>query len=231
MVVGIHFNPWIDFQIVGVSHMPRITLLVFIILAASSFSIVSGQGVPTGAGTPPGGSDKNLADDGIKKRSVELERVKQELEKAGATQVAPINKQLSAKFPQIKEDFEGLQISQAAIVKAYTTGKTIDYALIESSAEDVSKKAKRLDSNLFAIPVEGKIQSASDEKIKDKVEKPTSLPDLIVELDNAIGRFVSSKLFANLNVIEPDVASGTRTDLINIFHLSAKLAIEAKRLK
>ncbi len=211
--------------------MLKITLSVFLILAASAFSSVFGQGAPAGAGTPPGGGDKNLADDGIKARSVELERAKQELKKAEATQFAPINKQISAKFPRIKEDFEGIQISQAAIIKAYTMGKTIDYALIESSAEDVSERAKQLDSNLFAVSTEKKGQPAPDQEAEEKAGTPKSLPDLIVELDNAIGRFVASKLFANIKVIEPDVAVSTRTDLINIVHLSEKLAAEAKRLK
>lgn len=211
--------------------MARITLSVLLILVASAFSSVFGQAAPAGAGTPPGGGDKNLADDGIKARSVELERAKQELKKAEATQFAPINKQISARFPQIKEDFEGLQISQAAIVKAYTTGKTIDYALIESSADDISKKAKRLDANLFAVSADKKVQSNLDEKTKDKAEKPTSVPDLIVDLDNAVGRFVSSKIFANIKIIEPDVAISTRTDLISILQLSEKLAVEARRLK
>lgn len=211
--------------------MARITLSVFLILAASAVSGVFGQAAPAGAGTPPGGGDKNLADDAIKARSVEIERIRQESKRAEAVSFAPINKEISAKFPQIKEDFEGLQISQAAIVKAYTMGKTIDYALIESSAGDISKKAKRLDSNLFAVSAEKKVQPTLDGKTKDKVEKPASLPDLIVDLDNAIGRFVSSKLFANINVIEPDVAINTRTDLMNILHLSEKLAAEAERLK
>lgn len=211
--------------------MARITLSVLLILVASAFSSVFGQAAPAGAGTPPGGGDKNLADDGIKARSVELERAKQELKKAEATQFAPINKQISARFPQIKEDFEGLQISQAAIVKAYTTGKTIDYALIESSADDISKKAKRLDANLFAVSADKKVQSNLDEKTKDKAEKPTTVPDLIVDLDNAVGRFVSSKIFANIKIIEPDVAISTRTDLISILQLSEKLSVEARRLK
>lgn len=211
--------------------MARITLSVFLILAGSALSAVFGQAAPAGAGTPPGGGDKNLADDAIKARSVEIERMKQELKRAEAASFAPINKEISAKFPQIKEDFEGLQISQAAIVKAYTMGKTIDYALIESSAGDISKKAKRLDSNLFAVSSEKKAQPTLDGTTKDKVEKPTTLPDLIVDLDNAIGRFVSSKLFANIKVIEPDVAISTRTDLINILHLSERLAAEAERLK
>lgn len=211
--------------------MTRVLLSILLILAASVVSSLFAQRAPAGAGTPPGGGDKNLANDGIKARSVEMERMKQELKSSEAALVAPVNKQIAAKFPEIKEDYEGIQVAQAAIVKAYTMGKTIDYALIESSADAINKRAQRLDSNLFALPVTKKTHPASDEKSQDKVEKPVSIKDLIVDLDNAIGGFVSSKFFANINVIEPDVAISTRTDLINILHLSEKLAAEARRLK
>lgn len=209
--------------------MPRIILSVFLIFAASAVSSVFAQAAPPGAGTPPGGGDKNLGDDTIKARSIEMERAKQELKKAEAAQVAPINKQISAKFPQIKEDFEGLQISQAAIVKAYTTGKTIDYGLIETLTQDIAERAKRLDSNLFAVPTEG-VQSAKADMGNTKVAKP-GIRDLIIDLDNAVGRFVSSKLFANIQVIELEVAINTRADLNSILHLSEMLSAEAGRSK
>jgi hypothetical protein len=50
-------------------------------------------------------------------------------------------------------------------------------------------------------------------------------------LDNSIGSFVSSKIFGNVNVIDPTVAVKTRTDLINILDLSDKLSKEAKKMK
>jgi hypothetical protein len=200
--------------------MKKIILSVFFVLAASVFSNVFGQLAPAGAG------DKSLADNDIKLRSVELDRVKRDANKSDPAAFAPINAEIKAKFPQIKEDFETVQILEAAIVKAYTTGKNIDYGLIQTSAEGINKKAKRLDSNLFASKLE-----KQDDKAKEKTEKQKSIKELIIALDNSIGSFVSSKIFGNVNVIDSAVAVKTRTDLVKILDLSDKLSKEAKKMK
>ncbi len=175
--------------------------------------------------TPAGAGDKNLADNNVKMRSVELERVKREAAVAEAASFAPINTKLAAKFPQIKEDFEGIQMLEDSIIKAYTTGKTIDYSLIESAANGINSKAKRLDANLFADTKKEEVTTKKD------AEKVKPVRDLIVELDNAIGTFVKSKIFGNIKIIEPEDAIKTRTDLISILQLSEKLSIEAKKMK
>ena len=168
-----------------------------------------------------------MADNDIKLRSVELERIKQEAAKTEAASFAPINTKLTVKFPQIKEDFESIQLLEDAIIKAYTMGKTIDYSLIETAANGINNKAKRLDDNLFADTKKEKEDKTST---KD-VEKVKPVADLIVALDNAIGSFVSSKIFGNIKLIEPEVAIKTRTDLLNIIQLSEKLSTEAKKMK
>ena len=58
--------------------MKKVVLSVLFILAASVFSNVLGQAAPPGAGTPAGAGDKNLGDNAIKTRSVEMERMKKE---------------------------------------------------------------------------------------------------------------------------------------------------------
>src|SRR5258708_551980 len=211
--------------------MKKFILLIFMIFSALVSSNLHAQLTPAGAGAPAGAGDKNLGDDSIKMRSIEMNRIKREAQSAEAATFAPINKDIAAKFPQIKEDFEGIQISEAAIITAYTTGKTIDYGLIESSADGIYKKAKRLDSNLFAAAVDKKVDPSSDDKPKQKPEKTKGIRDLIIELDSTIGSFVSSKIFGNIRVIEPDVAIKTRTDLLRILDLSEKLSLEAKKLK
>ncbi len=201
---------------------------------ASLFFTVVVMTVPNAFGqreTPAGAGDKNLADDSIKTRSVEMERMKQEILRNEASAFAPINRDIVVRFPQIKEDFEGIQISEAAIITAFTTGETIDYGLIETSADGIFKKGKRLDSNLFALGQGKKIDSALGDKPKETVQKAKGIRDLIVELDAAIGSFVSSKIFGNIKVIEPEVAIKTRSDLLNIIQLSEKLSLEAKKAK
>lgn len=197
---------------------------ILLILAFMMFSICTN--VFAQRETPAGAGDKNLAEDGVKLRSVELERVKREADQALAASFAPISKDMVKKFPEIKEDFEGIQLSQSAIITAYTTGKTIDYATIESSAEQINKKAKRLDSNLF----DPKTETNAEDKSATKEQKAKSIRDLIIDLDTVIGSFVSSKIF-NVKVIEADVAIKTRTDLDEIRLLSSQLSAEAKKMK
>lgn len=200
--------------------MKKIFLSILLIMTASVFSNLYAQ-----REAPAGAGDKTLADNDIKMRSVELDRIKRDADIARAAAYAPISKDIVKKFPVIKEDFESIQISQAAIITAYTTGKSIDYGMIEKSADDINKKAKRLDSNLFDVNTEVKGEA------KPPDQKTKSIRDLIVELDNAIGSFVSSKIFSNVKVIEPEVAIKTRTDLDHIKQLSESLSAEATKMK
>jgi len=211
--------------------MKKVVLSVLFIFAASVFSSVLGQAAPPGAGTPAGAGDKNLGDDGIKARSVEMERMKQDAQKVEAAAFAPVNKDIVARFHQIKEDFEGIQIFQATIITAYTTGKTIDYLLIGVSADGINKKAKRLDANLFAANFDKKADKAADDNAPQKLEKPQTIREQMVEPDRTIGSFVTSPIFGNIKVIEPEVAMKTREDLIKIMQLSEKLSAEAKKQK
>lgn len=202
--------------------MKKIAVSIMFMVITAMFSSVFGQ-----RETPAGAGDKNLGADDLKTRSIEIDRLKQDALKRDAAKFAPINTDISAKFPQIKEDFESIQISEAAIIKAYTTGKTIDYALIATSADAINKNAKRLDANLFATSKTEKIGG----KIPEKGEKPKSFRDVIIELDSAIGDFVSSKIFGNIRLIEPEVAIKTRTDLQRVMQLSEELSNQAKKMK
>lgn len=202
--------------------MKKILVSMIFIVFAAMFSNVIAQ-----RETPPGAGDKNLGADDLKTRSIEIDRIKQEALRSDAAQYAPINTEINAKFPQIKEDYEGIQISEAAIIKAYTMGKTIDYSLIGTSAETINRNAKRLDANLFAA---SKLEKNLGKSSK-KEGKPKTIRDLIIDLDTAIGDFVSSKMFANIKLIEPEVAIKTRTDLQRVMQLSEELSIEAKKVK
>ncbi len=198
--------------------MKRIIVLMTLVFATAMFA--NGQeDIPVAPSTPV------LRDDDIKLRSVELERVKRDAAKSDTTaENLTVKSEIDKKYPEIKEDFEGMQLSQAAIIKAYTTGDKIDYAMIQASADQINKNAKRLNSNLF----ETKIKVKSDEK--DEKEAMT-IRDLIVELDNAIGDVVTSKMFVNLRVIEPEIAQKTQEDLTKVLMLSVELSKSAKKLK
>lgn len=121
---------------------------------------------------------------------------------------------------------EVIQMSQAAIIKTYSTGEKIDYNQIKTSAEEMNKNAKRLNSNLFSSKLEKKEKSK-----KDKDEQTKSVRDLIVDLDNAIGDFTQSTMFQNLKDVKPEVAKKAQLDLANVVEISNKLSETVSKMK
>lgn len=189
----------------------------------------------------PNTGDKDLRDTNVKSRSIDLERVDRDAKKtinsAGNAAAEPEDK-LAAKYGEIKTDYEQIQLSQDSIIKIYQGGGKIDYGQINKLSEAINKSAVRLNSNLFPSPVvenagAKKIESSTvkKEEIEKETKKPKSIRDLIVDLDNTIGSFVTSPMFQNLRVIDTAVAGKTQLDLEKIIELSAILNAEAGKLK
>lgn len=207
--------------------MKKIILSIVIMALMAGFSAVAAQ--PPGV-VPAGAGDKNLGDDAIKTRSIEMERMKREAEKQGSV----MNSDIASRFSDIKKDFEAIQIAESAIIKAYTTGEKIDYKLLDVAAQEVSRSAKRLDQNLFAAKVETKKEKskgAKSEKPEEEATKQESLKEIIMQLDKHIGEFVSSKMFQNLLAVDVEVAQKSKQDLTMIIKLSNKISKEAAESK
>lgn len=204
-------------------------LLTFALLIISSFTTY-GQQTP-----PPGAGDKDLRDTDVKRRSIEMERVERDAKKGNGVRSSAKNASpkkedpLAAKYAEIKSDFEQLQLSQDAVIKAYQTGSRIDYAQIVKSALEMNHSAARLNSNLFPA-VDRKTESEKEEKSETEPKTAKSMRDLIVELDNTIGSFAASSMFQNLRVVDPDVSAKAKTDLEKIIELSRLLKAEAAKL-
>ncbi|MDQ3180473.1 MAG: hypothetical protein M3Q33_08135 [Acidobacteriota bacterium] len=206
--------------------MNKFILLMLLVFASAIFSNIQAQ-LP-GGGTPAGAGDSSLRNDDIRLRSIELERIKREAAKSDPNAYGAINPKIEAKFSQIKEDFENIQISEAAIIKAYKMSKEIDYKLISSSANDINKKSKRLDTNLFLYKVE---PDETVKTVKKEDKKALDIKDLIINLDKAMGEFVTSKIFLDHKTIDAAVAKKARMDLANILKASEMLAKEAGKMK
>ncbi|HEX8636948.1 MAG TPA: hypothetical protein VF692_02710 [Pyrinomonadaceae bacterium] len=210
--------------------------IAFVCSASICSNIYAQQVSPTVSG------DKDLRDTNVKSRSIDLERVDRDARKKESvmTNQAATNAEdkLAAKYAEIKTDYEQIQLSQDAVIKAYQNSGKIDYAQIGKSAAEINKSAVRLDSNLFPSPaiVNSEVKSAAKkevgkEEITDKENKPTkSVRDLIVELDNAVGRFATSPMFQNLRVVDAAVSEKAKADLEKIIELSALLDAETRKM-
>lgn len=182
---------------------------------------------------PPGSGDKNMGDDGIKLRSVDLERAKRDAQKTGSLPANPAKPvdPLAEKYDEIKTDYEQIQMSLDAVIKAYQGSGEIDHAQISKSALEIKSSAARLDANLFPSPPVDKTEAKNEkmEKTKSELKTTKSLRDLIIDLDNAVGGFTTSPMFQNLRAVDAAVSEKAKLDLEKIKELSALLDAEARK--
>src|SRR5688500_8362120 len=118
----------------GRSMTKELFLMTIVVLASSLWSSANAQLPPSGVGS---GSrkDKSIED---KYRSDEMERVRREA-------VRPADRP-TTRFPQIKEDFERIQVINSDILQANNSNAGIDYDRISDAAAEIRKRATRLKS-------------------------------------------------------------------------------------
>jgi hypothetical protein len=169
--------------------------------------------------TPSPIANTEIRDNGsIRMRSLEFERVKRDFFK-NAGKGSPRDALL--RFERFKQDFEGLQKTQDRIVKTYTTGATINLSRIARLSAELSKKALRLYSNLFG--------TSSDLNREKDAAVTKGVRDLIIDLDDAVGDFVTSPFFADDKLVDQRISEKTQADLRRVIDLSISLAGEAKK--
>lgn len=212
----------------------RIVLLAALLVVAAGFSNVFGQVTPAGAG------DRDLRDSNVRGRSNELERVKRDAEKpeksgknkkseAVTSEAAAPEDALAAKYSEIKDDFEQIQQSQTAIVNAYTGGEKADYKQIAELSEKINRRTIRLSANLFAPPAVSEPNGGKDTSAAKEIKAPSGIKEIIVELDNRIGSFVSNSIFQNLRTVDLEASEKARLDANRIIELSRSLSTEARK--
>ena len=194
-------------------------IFLFVVLLVFTGNVFA-QDVP---GVSNGSISKNGRDDydnGIRIRSIELERVKSENYRSAIAQKAAENRKIN--YLQIKKDFELLQKLQNTIVKIYVTGKQINYQRIGDLASKLGECAKRLETNLSLT---------NDKELKKSSKKIANLQeikDVIVILDRSIGSFVTNPVFQNLNIFETNDSEKAEFELQNIIRLSEILEQKSK---
>ena len=197
-----------------------------LLLAAVAVVVVTSLSPALAQGPPPGGPDRNMRNetDGVRERSSELDRVKRDAEKPDKKSDRMVaGKTPEDRFPQIKEDFERIQIVNGEVLQA---GGAPDYARLSEAAAEVSRRAARLKSNLFAAESEKKSKAEGVEE-KDQPE----LKSLLSALDAALARFVSSPMFQNIKVVNPQDSAKARQELDEVIKLSTRVVKEADKMK
>ena len=196
--------------------MKNYIVLFSIAFVLGSFGNVLAQNVP---GVPNGSIANNSRDDydnGTRIRSMEMERIKKENYRSAAAAKSAENRKIN--YSQIKKDFELVQKLQNAIIQTYVTGKQINYRRIGELAVKLNECADRLDKNLL-LSTEKPLEKSDKKNFNSKDVK-----DIIVILDNLIGKFVVNPIFKNLHIFEATDAEKAEFNLHSIIDLSNLLA-------
>ena len=183
----------------------------FILFLAVLSCSVSGQ---TGLG-PRTSSPRDKATED-KYRSDEIERVRR-------STVKPEERR-SASFPQIKDDFERIQVINNNVLQSDSTSRGLDYRKIAEAAGDINKRATRLQSNLFPTT-----DKDSAKRVETKIGTPRDLKALLIALDNAVVGFVHNPMFENIKVVNHQDSTNAQRDLERIIKLSREVLRRAKQ--
>jgi hypothetical protein len=191
-------------------RLPSISKWLFLAMLIAPSSSAQAQRSPT---VSP--KDKSIED---KFRSDEIERVRR-----SALSAVTRNDRHATRFPQIKEDFERIQVINSDVLQANAFDKGLDYRSISKAAAEIKKRATRLKSNLF--PSES---NERQRQIEEQTKEPQDLNSLLTELDKAISSFVHNPIFENTRVVNPEDSVKAERDLEKIINLSAKTKKKAE---
>ena len=155
----------------------------------------------------------------IKKRSIELERVKRDSEKR------PVNKDNHSKFPEIKKDFEAIQKINLELFRLTSSKIPLDHSAVAKLASEINQRSLRLRANLFE-PESG--QKETEEKQQSALASK-SLETLLSALDESIGSFVHSSIFQNLKLVDTADSLKAQKDLETVINLSQAIKLRTKK--
>ncbi|HJQ67613.1 MAG TPA: hypothetical protein VKA70_01470 [Blastocatellia bacterium] len=124
---------------------------------------------------------------------------------------------------QIKDDFERMQAVNNEMMRTVSTAETLDYKTISDTLSEITKRAKRLKSNLRMDDGErGEALKAAYEGVEVKQS--------LYRLDGLIMSFVTSPLFQNPTVINTNLRSKANRDLEGIIEMSQGVRKNAEKL-
>ncbi|MCU1288510.1 MAG: hypothetical protein JWN60_739 [Acidobacteria bacterium] len=166
---------------------------------------------------------KNVRDrfSDIKNRSIELERTKRDAGKAHR------GGDPAQRFPEIKEDFERIQILNTEILQPFVKKTPLDFSAVYESASEINRRAERLKSNLFS----GKAKPPKDSGNKEQIKADRqTLENLLIALDNSINDFVHSSIFQNINLVNSKDSLKAQSDLETTIKLSFLIKETAEQI-
>jgi hypothetical protein len=121
---------------------------------------------------------------------------------------------------QVSDDFRDLQSLHNTMMAKVWTGAEIDYRYISDMISQISKKARRLKSNL------GLPEVKDEQDTKDRVPDISTTQDFKTELlalDRSVMSFVANSIFQRTTVVKLEQAQKAARDLDAVMDRSERL--------
>jgi hypothetical protein len=128
-------------------------------------------------------------------------------------------------LPQIKDDYERLQIVNKELMTSVFTDNIINPKQIAKATSDIEKRASRMITNLsYPLPDES-------EKIVSGVQEEHDIRLLLAKLDSAIMSFVTNPIFqTERRVVNTELAMKVNIELKAVVKLSQLIRRQAETL-
>jgi hypothetical protein len=129
-------------------------------------------------------------------------------------------------LPQIKEDFERIQLIEREMMRSVFTNNSVDYQQILKTTAEIKKRAMRLRTNL-AYPEPDNRQDGT----KGRPSQEEDIKVSLVRLDQTIMSFVTNPIFQlTQQVVDAHTATRAGSDLRDIVELSEAITKNLERL-
>jgi hypothetical protein len=128
-------------------------------------------------------------------------------------------------LPQIKDDYERLQIVNKELMTAVFTNNIINPKQIAKATSDIAKRASRMINNL-SYP-----QAEDSEKTPSGVQEGNDIRLALAKLDSAIMDFVNNPIFqTDRQVVNAELARKVNKELKTVVKLSESIRRQAEAL-
>jgi hypothetical protein len=171
---------------------------------------------------PAGPGIRGTGQQDIQSREWALTHISDEVRKHFGSQV-------NASLPQMREDFHELQVANNELMKSVFIKNSIELKRIQTSINEIRKRAVRLRTNLALGNSEGKESKTT--KLNDATAEEIGLPSTLLLLDRAVMDFVNNPLFQQPKVLDMKLAIQAASELGEVLRLTEVIDRLAKHTK
>jgi desulfoferrodoxin (superoxide reductase-like protein) len=134
---------------------------------------------------------------------------------------------VQAVIDEIKQDYKRIQLVRSELAHVITTHQSLDLKQIAKEAEEINKRAHRLQSRLALYKAEADEQPNATQLVEFRDDQ---MQDALIKLCNLIMNFTTNPVFQTLTAVDVQESTRASRDLDGIILLSGHIKKSAARL-